>query len=321
MIPPLYLPLSALLLLAALCPAADVPSAATKTRAGAPPPTPARTAEAAPPVIRDARGDQLIATCEIEGKPVNMIVDTGATHTTLDETFTRTTFPSLKAADISGPFQTNAPRPPKMTRANLLVTPLFVEKHPILLLDLSGLNDILQTRVHGVLGMNTMGCLPFIFNVRDQVFRYDANLKHAPGMKKLRGHLDESNRLVLEARAGGRSYALLLDTGASATLITQSAWQGETGESIPLDSASVKGRSTKEVLLAQPTDFEIGDGLVLHGVAPMLVGESLSNGAQTVGLLGLDSLKNVELYYFPPSPGQRRGASGFYARQLDAPEP
>lgn len=319
MTPPYSLTLTVGLLLANLCSAAQ-PQAAT------PPPPPAAERTASPllkplAIVRDARSGQLIASCEVEGKPVNMIVDTGATHTTLDETFARNNLPSLAVSDITGPFQTNAPKPPKMTRANLLVTPLFVEKHPFLLLDLSGANAILKTPVQGVLGMNTMGCLPFVFNVRDKVFRYDTDLKYTPDMKKLRGRLDESNRLVVEARAGEHSYELLLDTGASATLLTERAWRGEKGKTIPLDSASIKGRSQQNVHLASPIDFEIGDGLVLHEVAPMLVDECLSNDPQTVGLLGLDSLRNIEIYYFPPKPGQQQQPSGFYARELAPSQP
>lgn len=313
------LPLAACLTSASLCPAADTPVETLRADLAVTRPTPV----AAPPpaIVRDARGGQLIAACKVEGKVVNMIVDTGATHTTLDETFTRVNFPSLNVSEVSGPYRTNAPKAPKMTRASLLVDSLAIEKHPILLLDLSSANGILQTPVHGVLGMNTMGCLPFVFNVRDKIFRYDAGLKPTPDMKKLRGRLDENNRLVVDARAGGKHYALLLDTGASATLLTKGAWQGKKGAAVALDSASVKGRSKEEVLLAGPADFEIGDGLVLEGVTPMLVDERLSNDPQTVGLLGLDSLRGVELYYFPPAPGKQQEPGGFYARRLDASKP
>lgn len=303
----------------AFCPATKANQAAEQQPPAAAKAPPTRAALA---VTRDARGGQLLATCEIEGKPVNMIVDTGATHTSIDETFVRENLPSLPVSEITTPYRTNAPKPPKMVHASLLVDPLFVDRHPMLLLDFSGANSILHTPVQGVLGMNTMGCLPFVLNVRDKIFRFDTGLKHAPGMVKLRGRVDESNRLVIEARAkGGKSYDLLLDTGASATMLTAAAWQGGKGETVPLDSASIKGRTQEQAALATPTDMEIGDGLILRGVTPMLVGECLSNDAQTVGLLGLDSLGGIELYYFPPTPGKPHEPSGFYARKLDAPQP
>ncbi len=266
-------------------------------------------------VVRDPAGGQLIAACEVEGKPVRLIVDTGASHTTLDASFMRRAFPNLPVSDVRLAGRTNVRQAPRLTMGSLRADRVFVRSHPLFLMDLSQANGILKTEIQGVLGMNTMSCLPFVFNARDAVYRNEPGLQKTDAMKKLRGRVDQNGRMVVDAKVEGRTIPLLLDTGSSITLIPAGLWKAESGKTLRLDSADINGRAEEETQLGRPMDLEIGEGLVLKNVRPLLSPQI------TEGLLGLDALRQIELYYLKEPSANGDGNGAYYGRALDAPKP
>ena len=273
------------------------------TPSGATPPT--------APVLRDPTGGQLIATCEVEGQPVQMIVDTGASHTTLDEMFARRTFPRLSVSEVQLTGKTNVKRAPKLMKGCFRADRIFVEDHPLFLVDLSKANGMLKTNIQGVLGINTMSRMPFVFNAENAIYRSDPGLQKSPYMRKLHGTEDETGRPIVQAKAGGKTLPLLLDTGSSITLLPESWWSAQGAEPLRIDAADVSGRKEQQVKLGRPMNMEIGDGLVLKNVRPVL-SPDVKNGQ-----LGLDALRQIELYYLPEQGDNGSPSGAYYGRTLD----
>lgn len=305
----LFLPLAATgaaLLLPFLAPAATPGKRAEAGSSGATPP--------ACPVLCDPLGGQLIATCEVEGQPVRMIVDTGASHTTLDEAFARRALPHLPVSNVQLSGRTNVKRALKLMKGRFRADRIFVREHPLFLVDLSEANGMLKTDIQGVLGINTMSRMPFVWNATDVVYRCAPGLKKSCLMKKLHGTTDETGRLVIQAKAGGKTLPLLLDTGSSITLLPESWWEAQGAEPLRFDAADVNGREEQQAKRGNPMDLEIGEGLVLKNVRPIL-----SPGGKE-GQLGLDALRQIELYYLPEHGGNGSSSGSYYGRALDTPQ-
>lgn len=265
----------------------------------------------AAPVLCDPASGQLIAACEVEGQTVRMIVDTGASHTTLDEMFARRAFPHLPVTDVQLSGKTNVKRAPKLMKGRFRAGRIFVRDHPLFLVDLSEANGMLKTNIQGVLGINTMSRMPFVFNAKNAVYRSDPGLQKSRHMKKLYGTADETGRLIIHAKAGGNILPLLLDTGSSITLLPESWWGTQGAEPLRIDAADVNGRDERQVKLGRPMDLEIGDGLVLKNVRPILA-PGVENGQ-----LGLDALRQIELYYLPEQGDTASPSGAYYGRALD----
>lgn len=256
-------------------------------------------------------GNLLVVSSQIDQKPVRLIVDTGATHTTLDSQFARDLFPNHPIRNVVLTGTTNAKESPKWMQASVTVGSLTVPTSPVFLINLDGLRLLMNNSADGVLGMDIMQKKAFRFLASAPLFEFTSTAISTAGYKHLSGVADQAGRLHVVARAGSRDFSLLLDTGSSVTALPEDLWEAGEGETIDYDSADINGRSQGKIRLGAPMDITVGDGLVLKKIRPHLLPKG------SLGILGLDALKNVEILRIPCESGQNGGE--WYGRTINHP--
>ncbi|MCC8022144.1 MAG: aspartyl protease family protein [Akkermansia sp.] len=260
-----------------------------------------------PSVEKSEVGGLVVSTLSIDGKPARLIVDTGASHTTLDLEFAGANFPDKKALPVVLLGATNVKTAPKLMKALLECgcsaggrDTFRRDDYPFYLMDLRELRRMMNDAVDGILGMNTMREAPFRFHAGGAIFSFPEDAEPAPDMFPLRGDPDAGDRLILMARAGGREIPLLLDTGSSVTSVPEDLWEAGKGGMIHCDSTDINGRNRGMAAVGAPMDLEIGENLVLRQVRPLLQPKGGS------GILGLDALQDLEILRVPANtPGGR----------------
>lgn len=261
--------------------------------------------------VRVSVGGLVVASAQIDQKQTRLIVDTGATHTTLDFKFARTAFPDnpIRPVEITG--VTNAKEAPKLMYSSVHFGSLSVPKSPVFLINLDGLRQIMENSAEGIMGMDIMQRKAFRFLASAPVFEFITKATPSQEYKRLIGVTDKAGRLHTTVRAGTRDFSLLLDTGSSITAVPEDLWEAGEGETIDYDSADINGRTQGKVRLGVPMDITIGDGPILKNVRPHLLPKG------SLGILGLDALKNVEILYIPDESNRNEGA--WYGRIINQP--
>ncbi len=256
-------------------------------------------------------GGLIITTAQIDQKPIRLIVDTGATHTTLDLQLVHSLFPNTPIHPIEIKGTTNAKEAPKMMQASVSLCGLSVPGSSVFLLNLDGLRQIMADAIGGILGMDIMQRKAFRFLASAPLFEFTAKATPSAEHKQLTGIIDKAGRLHTAIRAGSRDISLLLDTGSSVTAVSEDLWEAGAEKTVDYDSADINGRTQGKVSFGAPMDITVGNGLILKNVRPLL----LPKGSP--GILGLDALKNVEILYIPSKSGGNEGT--WYGRTINQP--
>ena len=189
--------------------------------------TPAAQAPAADLMTmnQDARCKQVLVTCLINGAPMRMMLDTGATHTVL-HTESAARVPNPKWLDTSFmQFRGNSAQRPKMLLASLYAGPAESEVHPLMVMDLSAVRSMMAEPVDGILGMDMLQHIPFTFNLKTGEMHW--GLPSGLELVPLNAVPDGTGRVVVQARCGGKELPLLLDTGSSVTRVPEELWAPE----------------------------------------------------------------------------------------------
>lgn len=243
-------------------------------------------------LTRDARCGQVLVTALINGVPMRMMLDTGATHTVLHEESVAK-LGEVKWIDTSWmQMKGNAKQKPKLLVAPLQVGPGEIPDQPMLVLSLAAVRSMMAEKVDGIIGMDVLRYLPFTFD-----FRHNAFYWGTPGDMKLVQvpcELDMSGRPHLLLSCGGKPLNLLLDTGSTVTRVYSADWAPGVAGEITAHIGDVNEAGRQQMVEGKPGDIEVGPGVVLKGVTPLLCqpGESLT-------MLGLDALRDAVLVYVP----------------------
>lgn len=245
-------------------------------------------------ITQDSRSLQLIANARINGVPMRLMIDTGATHTVL-HSGSVDKLPSVKWIDMGQNIQTNAKQSMRMMIASLHVGPGESDEHPIVVMDLSGIRSAMLTpnTLDGVLGMDMLNHLPFTFNFAKKEFNWGAPNPGAQLLVPLTGERDASGRLMMPVTCCDKTFSLLLDTGSSITRVLPSDW-------VPGKGATIQGKlidvNTAGHITTQggaPSDLTLAEGLTAKALMPLLCNEG------ELPMLGLDALKTFTLVHFP----------------------
>ncbi len=257
-------------------------------------------AQAVPPdspvMQRDARCGQFIACCRVNGRPVRLMVDTGATHTVLAADFVARELPLLERVEgvrLSG----NAQVAPELAMASVEVGGVSMECSPVLVMDLSGVNALLEEPIEGILGMAQLGQLSFTLDLRAGGGGHWGKWSSPCPPVRLEGRRDAAGRLYVHACvAGGSSCLLLLDTGSSTTTWPAGQWAPgvqAAGKASGLRVADVNGAREEALPQGEPAELELPGGLRLPAVSPLLP------EGQGSHVLGLDALGGCLLIHRP----------------------
>lgn len=268
-------------------------------------PAPAPAAQQAPAVdlmsmSRDARCGQVLVTCLVNGAPLRMMLDTGATHTVLHEE-SAARVPQAQWLDTSHiQFGGNSAQRPKMLLASLMAGPAEVAIHPFMVMNLGAVRSMMSEPVDGILGMDILRHVPFTFDLRKNELYW--GLPSGVELVPLNATPDGTGRVVVQARCGGKTIPLLLDTGSSVTRVEAGQWAPGAGAEIGAQIGNIDNRAGIKVMEGKPGDIELGPGVAAKGVAPILCDKG------EITMLGMDGLNGVVLIHVP----QENSPSGLF---------
>lgn len=245
---------------------------------------------------QDPAGGLVVADCMVNGKSARMIVDTGASCTVLDETFAAG-LPGLVRLQV--PTKGNARLPHYPAACTVEAGGARFENTPAVVLSLAGVNAVLKQPVQGILGMDTLGTLPFTLDYAAGKFRWgapgDGRARIAPEQR-----LDALKRPYLLCRSGANRQAVLLDTGSSVTLLETGFWAPGAAGSEELRVADVQSDRTDRIQRGKAGELVLAEGVTASGLSPRLLTPGERPGAQ----LGADALRNTCLQHIPAPTGK-----------------
>lgn len=241
---------------------------------------------------RDSRCGQIIVTALVNGQPLRMMLDTGATHTVLhaDSVAKLGKVQWLDTAGVA--FEGNSEQRPRLMLGSLLVGPGHSPVHPLVVMNLDAVRSMMAEKIDGIVGMDFLASLPFTFDFRTNSFFWgipEGDLNAVP----VECESEPSGRVRWKVTCGGRSLKLLLDTGSSITRVCSADWAPGPAGQITAEMGDIDTAVQQQFTEGKPGDLQIAPGLVLKGVTPLL-----SDSGESA-VLGLDALKNATLIHLP----------------------
>ncbi|MBQ9693365.1 MAG: clan AA aspartic protease [Kiritimatiellae bacterium] len=252
-------------------------------------------------MTQDARCKQILVTGLINGQPVKLMLDTGATHTVL-HTGSAEKLKGVQWIDTSALlFRGNSSQRPKMLIASLQVGPGESPTHPINVMDLSGVRSMMAEpdTLDGIVGMDLLSSLPFVFDFAKKEY-YWGMPKRGP-LVKLEGDRDASGRLTFPVTSGDKTFKLLLDTGSSITRIQKANWAPGDGEMIAAQISDVDATARITTLEGKAGPLQLAKGVVAENLTPLLCDDKEAT------ILGIDALTGTALVHLP-IPNEPHGA-------------
>lgn len=249
---------------------------------------------------QDARCKQVLVTCLINGAPMRMMLDTGATHTVLHEE-SAARVPNAQWIDTSNIlFSGNSAQRPKILLAALHAGPAESPVHPFMVMNLAAVRSMMAEPIDGILGMDMLSHIPFTFDLKsgDLYWGTPAGVELVP----LNAVPDGTGRVIVQGSCGGKTIPMLLDTGSSITRVPAEQWAPGVGAEIGAQVGDIDSREGIKVMEGKPGDIELGPGVFAKGVAPIL-----GKDGETP-ILGMDGLNGVILIHVP----QENSPSGLF---------
>ena len=240
---------------------------------------------------QDARCHQVVVTCLVKGAPMRMMLDTGATHTVLHEE-SAARVPQAHWVDTSKmQFRGNSAQQPKLLLANLQTGPAESENHPVMVMNLGAVRSMMAEAIDGIIGMDLLGQLPFTFDMRSKECYW--GIPTGGEFVPLYAAPDGKGRFIVQARCQGKPVHMLLDTGSSVTRVFTAEWTPGKGKEIGAQIGDIDSATGIKVLEGNPGDLELGPGVSVQGVTPILCEPN------DVPMLGMDGLKGAVLIHVP----------------------
>lgn len=247
---------------------------------------------------RDSEHGQVIVNCTMDGVPLRLLLDTGATHTVLHKGVAEEKLPNAYKLDTTGMQITgNAAG----LRPDILIVKLGIagktrSQHPVLVMPLDGVRSMLKQPVDGILGMDVLSHIPFTLDFRQGGVSHwgaDTDGKDFP----LHAHPDMGGCPLVTLRCGEKVIErVLLDSGSTTTLIEPRDWEAGVGETCTAQIADVNGRREVQILFGKPAPVELAPGLVRE-LCPQL--QEGMNRSSSTAILGIESLEGLRLIYSP----------------------
>lgn len=251
---------------------------------------------AEPVMQRDARCGQVLVKCTMNGVPLRLVLDTGATHTVLDPSAVAK-IPGAQKMDTSG-MQFNSSSSRNVPDIYLMQTEAGGQTfapHPVLVLPLGGVMQMMATPIDGIMGMDILKHLPFTLDFRPEGKSHWGEANDGTAIH-LNARPDDNYCPMLTIRVGGKEISnVLLDSGSSSTIFAQEDWSAGTERTVTLQTADVNGGTAEGISIGREMTVELAPGAEQQ-VRPQLRGAKRSDAS---ALIGVDTLRGFRLIYSP----------------------
>lgn len=247
---------------------------------------------------RDSDHGQVIVNCTMDGVPLRLLLDTGATHTVLHNGVVAEKLPNAYKLDTTGMQITGnaAGLRPEIIVIKLGIAGGTRSQHPVLVMPLDGVRSMLKQPVDGILGMDVLSHIPFTLDFRrGGVSHWGADTNGT--VHPLAATPDKGGCPLVSLRIGEKTLdRVLLDSGSTTTLIEPKDWEAGVGETCAAQIADVNGRRDVKILFGKPAPVELAPGLVRE-LTPQL--QEGMNRSSSSAILGIESLQGLRLIYSP----------------------
>ncbi len=240
---------------------------------------------------RDARCKQVLVTALVNGQPMRLMLDTGASHTVLhDESAAK--LKNAEWVDTSMMvFKGNSTQRPKMLIAALEVGPGISPAHPVMVVSLAAVRSMMAEKIDGIVGMDLLSSLPFTFDLRNNELYW--GVPNNGALVPISGERDAFGRLFAKLRCGGNAFSLLLDTGSSVTRVFKKDWAAGVAREITAQIGNVDTASRQKMTEGKPGRIEIAPGVELKEISPLICDETEH------AILGMDAFEGSALVHLP----------------------
>lgn len=255
------------------------------------PPPAVQTAPDLMSMAQDARCRQVLVTCLLNGIPMRMMLDTGATHTVLHEESAARISQAHWIDTSQMQLRGNSAQMPKMLQAALQTGAGVSPQHVCLVMNLAAVRSMMAEKIDGILGMDMLRHLPFTFDLRENKFYWGTPQVGEP--QPLHAQHDGMGRVIVQGKCQGKTVPMLLDTGSSITRVVAAHWAPGAGAEVEARVSNIDQHSGLRTAKGQPGDIELAPGIVAQGITPLLC------SPQEKAMLGMDALRNQVLVHLP----------------------
>lgn len=230
-----------------------------------------------------------LVEASVDGVECTLLLDTGASHTTLDLNFVtnRLSEVALKEVELVG--STNVATTPKFAAVKELK--LGEETFAIdgvMALDLRHLSAGVGRRVDGILGMNHLRLKPCIISLGRGELKWRPTREEKQGFHRVMTR-DRGTTLELIVKVPqGEILPMLIDSGSSFTFINRELWQ-PSKEEVKFGTTDVNHSMARGFVRGEKGLLNCGKGFKIE-VSPILTEEKNRNQLGSDVLLGKDIL-------------------------------
>lgn len=212
----------------------------------------------------------------VNGEECTLLLDTGASHTTLDLSFVTNRLSGVALEEVKLLGATNVATPPKFAAVSSLE--LGEEKFQIdgvMAVDLSHLSSAVGRRVDGILGMNHLRLKPCVISLGKGELKWNPTVEDKQGFHSVLTRDRGTTFELIVKTPTGEIVPMLIDTGSTYTFINRELWR-ESSERVELGTADVNDSARRGFVRGENNLLNCGKGFKIE-VSPILTEERNRN--------------------------------------------
>ena len=229
-----------------------------------------------------------IVAGEINGVGCTLLLDTGATHTTFNMSFVRESLPDVQLVPVMMMGETNVEGAPRFMQVrSLKIGEVAFETFGVMALDISHLEKAVGVKVDGIIGMNVLGRVPCIISLGAGEIVFSPGAQSLAGFGRAVQRLEyDSMSIWLPATVDGRRFEVLVDSGASMTLLSSDTHWPTTGVASIAPFTDINGAADLSPRSGAPGVLDVADGIE---ISPVVVAEPMNR-------IGADTLLRYDMF-------------------------
>ncbi len=245
---------------------------------------------------RDGASNLLVAECKLNGIPCKLLVDTAASHTTLDLAFVKKHFPNTPLHTIGLTDESNVQVAPKLFFIKTFeMGGLTLRNYDCMAMDLSMLKKNFEVKIDGLLGINYLKFTPFRLSAKNNTIQFltPGEMAKITNKKELFAERKNSGVYSIICHLGTEQFVLALDSGATLTMANcaKGKWELDPNKVFKTASADINSHQKSAIDLRPgvPATIKIGPDFQLKNQSWFIEGTSGRD------LLGIDTMEQFDI--------------------------